>query len=406
MESDIYPVSPRISGHVLKVLVEENDTVSDGQLLVEIDPHDYEVAVSQARASLAQANSAAEAAAGTAVFAKQTATASVGAASAQVAAAKAGEATAQQQSETAASQVEAAEADEAAAVAGVEVARRAVAAAEAGLANVQAQANLAQKNAGRMRKLLEEGAVSAQQCDAAVTQSVSAQSAVDVDKASVESSKAALKQAEQRQRQASISVTQAVHRAAAAVAQVAQAKAATEQALAGLRSAQATPVQTEVRKSEAKGARERIAEAEAGLQKAELNLSYTHIVAPVDGVVAKKGVEPGQFVQPGQALLAIVATASSHIAANFKETQVKQIRPGQRATFTVDAYPGTVFSGSVESVSPGTGAVFSLLPPENASGNFTKVVQRISVRIAVDPTSDPGLALRAGMSVVVSVDVR
>jgi len=406
VDSDIYPVSARVSGHVTRVLVQENDPVRAGQLLAEIDPRDYEVAAEKARAALAEANSSAEAAAGTATVTERTGAAGIAGASAQVAVARAGEVAAKRQGESAANQVDVAKADEAAGQAAIEVAKRAVSAAEARVTSSRALADEAQKNAARMEALLQDGAVSAQQHDAAVAQAVSSQAAVDVAVANLESAKAALQEAEQRHKQTTIAVEQAEQRAAAAYAQAAQARAGTDQAVAAFHSAQTNPEQARVRRSEAKGAQNRVTEAEATLASALLNLSYTKVFAPVDGMVAKKNVEAGQFVQPGQPLVAVVASGSEHVTANFKETDLGRIRPGQRVTCTVDAYPGTVFSGQVESISPGTGAVFSLLPPENASGNFTKVVQRIPVRIAVDGSSDPDLRLRAGMSVVVVVHMR
>jgi membrane fusion protein (multidrug efflux system) len=406
VEADIYPVSPRIMGHVSRVVVATNQAVGAGQLLVEIDPRDYQVALAQAEAALAAAQGSATAAAGTVNVTEQTGAADISQAAAQVAASRAGELMSTRQSESAAGQVEAARADEAAAAAAVDAAQRGVAAAEAAVTGAQARADEAQKNAARAEQLLLAGAVSAQQRDAAVAASVSAQAAVEVTQAQAESARAVLRQAQQHHRQAQVAVGQAIQRAEAARAQVTQAGAAIAQAKAALRSAQSTPIQTGVRRSEARGAQGRVAQARAQLQQARLNLSYTRIVAPVDGVVAKKNVETGQFVQPGQSLMAIVATGSTHITANFKETQMRGIRPGQRVTFTVDAYPGVRFTGRVSSISPGTGAVFSLLPPENASGNFTKVVQRVPVRIAVDRSNRGKPVLRDGMSAVVTIRTR
>jgi len=406
VDSDIYPVSPRVSGHVLRVLVATNQPVRAGQLLVEIDPTDYAVALSQAQAALAQAEGSARAATGTVSYTRQIGAADISQAAARVAAARAGEVASERGSESAAGQVESARAAETAAGAAVDGARRAVAAAEAGLTSARAKADEAKKDGARMESLVAAGAVSVQQRDAAVATSISAQADVEAASAQVESAQAALKQAQERQRQAGVAVTQAIQQAAAAKAQVSQAGAGVRQAEAALKGAETSPVQTKVRESEATSAQGRVAAAKASLQQAELNLRYTRIVAPVDGVVAKKNVKPGQFVQPGQSLIAVVAAGSNHITANLKETQMAKVRPEQRATFTVDAYPGVTFAGRVASISPGTGSVFSLLPPENASGNFTKVVQRIPVRIAIDRRADPGRVLRAGMSVVLTIETR
>ena len=176
---------------------------------------------------------------------------------------------------------------------------------------------------------------------------------------------------------------------AAASATAAQLQAARDQvtaAEAGVRNA---------------GARE--AAAVASRDQAALQLSYTRIVAPSDGVVSRKNVEVGQLVQPGQPLMSVVPLDDVWVVANFKETEIRNVTPGDRATIEVDSYPGRRFAGKVESLSPATGARFSLLPPDNATGNFTKVVQRIPVRIRLDGAQDPAHPLRPGMSVKATV---
>ncbi len=148
------------------------------------------------------------------------------------------------------------------------------------------------------------------------------------------------------------------------------------------------------------GSREaRIAKSRAELEASQLDLSYTRIYAPADGYVTRKSVETGNYVQPGQPLLAIVALDKTWVTANYKEKQLTYVKPGQQVEFTVDAYPGKTFKGTVDSIMAGTGAAFSLLPPENATGNYVKVVQRIPVKIAIDKSSDPDRLLRVGMSV-------
>jgi len=152
------------------------------------------------------------------------------------------------------------------------------------------------------------------------------------------------------------------------------------------------------------GSREaKAAQRRAQLEEARLNLSYTRVVAPADGFVTRKGVEPGNYIQPGQPLMALVTLEDAWVTANYKESQLSHVRPGQAVEFSVDAYPGRKFSGRVESIMAGTGAAFSLLPPENATGNYVKVVQRIPVRIAIDKNSDPEQLLRVGMSVVPTI---
>ncbi|GFO57156.1 RND transporter [Geomonas sp. Red276] len=152
------------------------------------------------------------------------------------------------------------------------------------------------------------------------------------------------------------------------------------------------------------GSREaRIAQKQGELETAALNASYTRIVAPTDGYVTRKSVEQGNYIQPGQALMALVTLDDAWITANYKESQLTHVRPGQQVDFTVDTYPGHVFKGTVESIMAGTGAAFSMLPPENATGNYVKVVQRIPVKIAIDRHSDPQHLLRVGMSVVPTI---
>lgn len=151
------------------------------------------------------------------------------------------------------------------------------------------------------------------------------------------------------------------------------------------------------------GGAARIRQKQAELAESRLKLDYTKIVAPVDGYVTRKGVETGATIQAGQSLMAVVPLSGAWVTANYKESQLTHIKPGQQVSFSVDAYPGKQFNGRVDSIMAGTGAAFSLLPPENASGNYVKVVQRIPVKITIDPDSDPEHLLRVGMSVIPTV---
>ena len=153
----------------------------------------------------------------------------------------------------------------------------------------------------------------------------------------------------------------------------------------------------------APGGKALIRQKQAELTESRLKLGYTRILSPVDGYVTRKGVESGATIQTGQALMAIVPVDSSWIMANYKESQLTHIKPGQKVSFKVDAYPGRRFKGQVESIMAGTGAAFSLLPPENATGNYVKVVQRIPVKILIDHKSDPDNHLRVGMSVIPTI---
>jgi membrane fusion protein (multidrug efflux system) len=188
------------------------------------------------------------------------------------------------------------------------------------------------------------------------------------------------------------------------------AQAAFDAATANLDAArrQATAAASQVDASEAglRGADARLAAMRAAVENARLQVGYTVITAPVDGVVARRSAEAGSLVQVGQTLMAIVPDREVWVTANLKETQLTDLRLGDSVAFSVDAYPDRTFKGHVESLSPATGARFALLPPDNATGNFTKVVQRIPVRIAVDTPSDAGHPLRPGMSVVVDITTR
>jgi membrane fusion protein, multidrug efflux system len=180
------------------------------------------------------------------------------------------------------------------------------------------------------------------------------------------------------------------------------ARATTESARATVQSSAA---QVEAATRQVAAAQAQVAQHRAALEAARLQLSYVVLKAPVAGIVSKKNVEVGQFVQAGQPLLAIVQGSETWVSANFKETQLAKMRPGQTAEIEVDAYPGVTFKGKVESLAAATGARFSLLPPDNATGNFTKVVQRIPVKIVFTDPADPRHPLRVGMNVNVTVNL-
>ncbi|MDE0205098.1 MAG: HlyD family secretion protein, partial [Candidatus Tectomicrobia bacterium] len=183
-------------------------------------------------------------------------------------------------------------------------------------------------------------------------------------------------------------------------------EASVAEAQALLDGSQAQHQNVAIEEAEVKVAQALLQQAEADLAYAGLQLQYTTLKAPVAGVIAKKNLEVGQVVQPGRPLMAMVPLQEVWVEANFKETQLQHMRPGQRATLHVDAYPDEILTGTVESLSPGTGSVFSLLPPENATGNFVKVVQRVPVKIRIEPVSSPGVTLRPGMSVIATVNTQ
>jgi membrane fusion protein (multidrug efflux system) len=186
---------------------------------------------------------------------------------------------------------------------------------------------------------------------------------------------------------------------------VRQAQSRLAQASASVESAQTGPQQIRIQRSRAVAATATAQKSKTAVEQAQLNLGYTRIVAPVDGVVAKRSAQPGQYVSPGQQLMAVVTLDNIWVTANFKETQLRNMRPGNPVKIKVDAYERT-YSGYVESIAGGTGAVFSLLPPENATGNYVKVVQRLPVRLRLDKGQDPDHRLRPGMSVSPDVYVK
>ena len=186
---------------------------------------------------------------------------------------------------------------------------------------------------------------------------------------------------------------------------VRQAQSRLAQASASVESAQTGPQQIRIQRSRAVAASAAAQKSKTAVEQAQLNLGYTRIVAPVDGLVAKRSAQPGQYVSPGQQLMAVVPLDDLWVTANFKETQLQNMRPGNPVKIHVDAY-GRTYSGYVESIAGGTGAVFSLLPPENATGNYVKVVQRLPVRLRLDKGQDPDRRLRPGMSVVPDVYVK
>jgi len=363
IDGHIAPVASRVGGTVLEVKVIDNQAVTAGALLVQIDSRDYEVALARARADLADAEAALEAArAGIPITATTT--------SSQVT--------------TATAAVERSGAGVAIAGKDVDAARSRLAAAQARLREAQANETRAGRDLDRMKQLIAKDEVSQQQYDAAVA-------AADAARASVEGAKALVAEGEQA--------------VSAAESRRSQSVEAARQAQADLRTAGTAPAQVAVTRARAASAEARLAQAKAILAQAELNVAYTSVRAPVAGVVSKKSVETGQVVSPGQPLMAIVPLDTVWVTANFKETQLTDMKPGQRARIHVDTY-GRQYEGHIDSIAAATGARFSLLPPENATGNYVKVVQRIPVKIVLDGPRDPERPLRPGMSVTATVFTR
>lgn len=340
VEGTVYTVAPRIPGTVAAVHAGTNQRVRAGEVLVEIDPD-----VAGARLREAQT-------------ALQTETARGAEIEAQVAGVR--------------SRIGAAEAGLARVVAQREELAAAVAAREADVRARQAQLDQARIDLTRAENLLAK--------------KVAPRDRYDRAKTAAEGAEAALVAARELRRQAEVALES--HAAA-----VKQARAAVEVEKTALAQAEA-----------ARGTHgEQVRGRGVQVELAQLTLDYTKIAAPADGYVTKKAVEPGNQVQAGQPLLAVVSLEGLHVVANYKETQLHAIRPGQRAVLRVDALPGREFTGRVESIMAGTGAAFSLFPPENASGNYVKVVQRIPVKIVLDPQQPGADLLRVGMSVVPTI---
>jgi membrane fusion protein, multidrug efflux system len=253
--------------------------------------------------------------------------------------------------------------------------------AQANIDKSRANKQLAQADLARYTPLLEKGEISKQQYDAAKANADATASALRADQEK-------LAQAER-----SVDITKA---------QLNAAKARVDQAHATVSSAHADVMQVKMRSADAQAKLAKVEQARASLEAAQLNLSYTEIVAPVAGVATHKQVETGQIVQAGQGLLVVVPLQDVWVTANFKETQLKNMKPGQKAEVKVDTY-GRTFPGHVDSIAGATGAVLSLLPPENATGNYVKVVQRIPVKIVLDPIAPEKAILRPGMNVDATV---
>jgi membrane fusion protein (multidrug efflux system) len=361
VDGHITPMASKVYGRVGQVLIDDNQAVKAGQVLVKIDPRDYQAAVDQAKAAVALAESEARSAGVDVPRTRENVASGTTSADAQLLGTQADLARAQTTYEQAQT------ADLAWAQANVEKSR--------------ANAELAKADLARYTPLMQKGEISKQQYDAA--------------KANAEASASALKADQEKflQAQRSVDVTKA---------QLDAAKARVEQARAGVTSARADIRQVSMKAADAQAKLAKVEQARAALDAAMLNLSYTEITAPVDGVATHKQVEVGQIVQAGQGLLVVVPLQNVWVTANFKETQLRKMKPGQVAQVKVDTY-GKTFSGHVDSIAGATGSVLSLLPPENATGNYVKVVQRIPVKIVLDPISSEKAVLRPGMNVDATV---
>jgi membrane fusion protein, multidrug efflux system len=349
VDGHINSISARVTGHVTKLNVEDNQYVQAGTVLVEIDPADYQVAYERAKADFDDAQAAALAAGVTVPITSVNTTSQVSASEADVNSARAGIQVAQQQFEAAKAQLQEAEAN-----------------------NVKAQNDLV-----RYKQLVDKQEISQQQYDQA-TASAKAQAA------GVAGARASAQAAEQ---------------------QVTQAQGKLVQAQANYSNANTAPKQMQITRAKAASALAQAQQKKADLDQAQLNLQYTKIVAPVNGVVSNRTVEVGQNVAIGQELLKVINLDDVWITANYKETQLREMKVGQRVDIDVDAN-GKTYHGKVDSFAGASGSRFSLLPPENATGNYVKVVQRVPVKIVLDPDANKDHELRPGMSVNPKVWIR
>ncbi len=361
VEGHITQLATRVGGTVVEVSVADNQHVEAGTVVARIDPRDYQVAVDRARAELADAEAAA-AAAGTGVpIAVVSTRTDVSQATGGVEEAQAGIGVADSQVESAKSQL---------------------VAAQARLREREATATKNAKDVERLKPLVAKEEISQQQFDATVATSDASRAAADAAKSEIAAAETAIATAQQR---------------------AVQARAAVARAEATLQTTKTAPEQIQAMRARASAAEARVKQMKAALAQAEINLERTTIKAPSAGTVSRKTVEVGQVLQPGQPLMALVSLADVWVVANFKETQLRNMREGLPATIEVDALGGREFKGRVESLAAATGAKFSLLPPENATGNYVKVVQRVPVKIVLDPGQDPDHRLRPGMSVFPTV---
>lgn len=349
VDGHLNPVSARVGGHVLKLMVTDNEYVQAGQALAQIDPRDYQVLVARAKADYDDAVATAKAA-GVNVPITSTSTSS--------------------QLVTATAEVTAAEATLAAA-------RQQYDAANAHLAQADANNVKAQNDLARYKQLVSKQEISQQQYDQAYAAAQAGAAAVDAARAS----------------------------ASAAQQQIRAAQSKVVQAQADLQSAHTGPQQVKAMRSRAESAEAMVEAKKAALDQANLNLQYTTIVAPVNGLVTSRTVEVGQNVQLGQELMRIINLDDIWVTADFKETQLRDMRINQPVTIHADA-TGKDYKGHVNSVAGASGSITSLLPPENATGNYVKVVQRVPVKITFDPNETRAHDLRPGMSVEPKVWIR
>jgi membrane fusion protein (multidrug efflux system) len=391
IDGTVVQVSPKVSGYLVKLYVKENQEVKEGDLIAEIDARDFETRLEAARAALAAGSARQREAQAGVALSRATSSAGVQQASSTVRQAQSGVETAR--AAAAAERSRIGQASSAVATAQANAAQ-----AQAQVAAAEAEANRANADVQRYQELFVKDEVSRQRLDQAIA---TAQTAT----ANLEAARRRVAAAEAQVAEARSAENAAAENARRAATQIGGAQAGVGEALGRLAQAGTGQQQVAVSQAQAETAGATIEQLRAAVEQAELELSYTKIYAPGSGRVTRKAVEEGTLVQPGQPLMAVVS-GDIWVTANFKETQLGDIRPGQAVEITVDAYPGRVFKAHVESIQAGTGSRFSMIPPENATGNYVKVVQRVPVKIVFDPGQvDAQHMLAPGMSVTPEVQV-
>ncbi|HEY0407955.1 MAG TPA: biotin/lipoyl-binding protein [Pyrinomonadaceae bacterium] len=391
IDGHIIQVSPKVSSSVAKVYVADNQQVKAGDLLAELDARDYEVRLQQSRAAL-EAGLARLKEARTGVEL----TRASGRAGVQQAAGTVQQARSGVESQRAAAAAERTRIAQASA--GITTAQANAAQVRSQVAAAEAEATRASADVQRYQELYAKDEISRQRLDQAVA-------TARASNAQLEAARQRVLAAEAQVNEARAAQSTAAENARRAQTQVGGAQAGVSEALGRLAQANTSTQQVAVSQAQAETAGATIEQLRAAVQQAELELSYTKIYAPESGRVTRKAVEEGAIVQIGQPLMAIVP-GDVWVTANFKETQLNDIRPGQPVELKVDAYPGRVFKGHVESIQSGTGARFSMIPPENATGSYVKVVQRVPVKIVFDEQPDAQQILAPGMSVEPEVQIK
>jgi membrane fusion protein, multidrug efflux system len=419
LEGNISQVSPKISARILKINVKENQLVKKGDLLVELDPTELELKLEQAKAELKTAIANREKAKATVALTKKTGTADVSVASSNLNTAQKSiektrsEADSKQTAiQKSKSEIQTAEANVKQIQSQIPAAQSTLEQAKAAVSLSQTQIIVAENDYDRHNKLFDSGDVSKQKLDQsyktlseAKSSKITAQKQVEIAQSHINSLSKQVDVAKAKVNESKSDIATAESAYRESLSEVSVVRSLADESKERLQTTNSLPEKVAVDASEIGSADARINEAETLVNKAETDLSYAKIFAPQDGFVARKTVQEGQLVQPDQALMAITQN-DLWVIANFKETQLERIKIGQPVEIKIDAYPSITFKGKVDSFQAGTGSRFSILPAENATGGFVKVVQRVPVKIVFDEMPDDKLFLVPGMSSVPHVKVK